>query len=132
GEIAEDRARVDDGRERRGGYAQSLEDRRAPAVRQEIVEAAARGVRAVGREAVPAGQARREPRVERAAPQPSAADAGPVGIDAVEYPLDLGRRREWADEDALAHERLAARRRPAVLPRQRRGDGAAGGGVPDE
>src|SRR5581483_11439833 len=62
----------------------------------------------------------------------SGADGGPVGVDAIEDPLDLARRDEGADEDAGLEERGAAGGGPRVLPRDRGGDRVSSRGVPDE
>jgi hypothetical protein len=117
-------ARVDDGRQRRLRDAQGLEGGVVPAAAQQIVEPAAGGVGSIGRVYASVRQAGGQPGVERAAPDASGTHLGPVGVGAVEQPLELAGGHQGADQQALRHELLAARLRPDVLPRERGSDGA--------
>src|SRR5439155_21900102 len=98
------------------GYSERLQDRPAPAARQQVVEAVARRVGGVAREHASPRETRREPRVDGPAAEAARAHPGTVRIDAGENPLDLRRRRERAHEEALGHERGTTSRRTLVLP----------------
>ena len=127
GRLADGAAGVDDRREARAGDAQGLEHVVRPLQVEVVEQPGHRGVAGIGDVEPTVRQRPRQPRVDRAEAQVARA----VRVVRVQEGGELGGGLVGGQPDAvLAGQREAVEHRAQVLPADGRGDGDAGGAIP--